>query len=33
MTRSAVIHVRRWWPVPMFLAISLVAQKAVVESR
>lgn len=33
MTRSAVILVRRWWPVPMFLAIALVAQKVFVESR
>jgi hypothetical protein len=33
MTSSAVMHVRRWWPVPMFLAIVLVAQKVFVESR
>jgi hypothetical protein len=33
MTRSAVIHVRRWWPVPMFLAVALVAQNVFVESR
>jgi hypothetical protein len=33
MTRSAVIHVRRWWPVPLFLAISLVAQNVLVERR
>jgi hypothetical protein len=33
MTRSAVIHVRRWWPVAVLLAISLVVQKAFFESR
>jgi hypothetical protein len=33
MTSSAVMHVHRWWPVPMFLAIVLVAQKVFVESR
>lgn len=31
--RSAVIHVRRWWPVPVLLAIALVVQKAFFESR
>jgi hypothetical protein len=31
--RSAVIHVRRWWPVPVLLATSLVVQKAFFESR
>jgi hypothetical protein len=31
--RSAVIHVRRWWPVPVLLATSLVVQKALFESR
>jgi hypothetical protein len=28
-----VIHVRRWWPVPVLLATSLVVQKAFFESR
>jgi hypothetical protein len=28
-----VIYVRRWWPVPLLLAISLVLQKAFFESR
>lgn len=30
--RSAVIHVRRWWPVPVLLTTSLVVQKAFFES-
>lgn len=33
MTRSAVIHVLRWWPVAGLLAISVVVQKVFVESR
>ena len=33
MTRSAAIIVRRWWPVAALLAISLVVQKALIESR
>jgi hypothetical protein len=28
-----VIHVRRWWPVPVVVAISLVVQKVFFESR
>ena len=28
-----MIHVRRWWPVPVLLAASLVVQKAFFESR
>ncbi len=28
-----MIYVRRWWPVPVLLAISLVVQKAFFESR
>ena len=28
-----MIHVRRWWPVPVLLATSLVVQKAFFESR
>ena len=31
--RSAVIRVRRWWPMPVLLATSLVVQKAFFESR
>ena len=31
--RSAVIRVRRWWPMPVLLATSLVVQKALFESR
>jgi hypothetical protein len=28
-----MIHVRRWWPLPVLLATSLVVQKALFESR
>jgi hypothetical protein len=28
-----VIHVRRWWPVPVLLAVSLFLQKVFFESR
>ena len=31
--RSAVFHVRRWWPVAVVLATSLGVQKAFFESR
>ncbi len=31
--RSAVIHLRRWWPVPALLAASLIMEKAFLESR
>ena len=33
MRRSVVIEVRRWGPVPMFLAIALAVQKVFVETR
>ncbi len=33
MTASAIDQLRRWWPVPVLLAISLVAQKVFFESR
>jgi hypothetical protein len=33
MTSSAIDHVRRWWPVPVLLAIALVVQKVFFESR
>ena len=33
MTGSASDHVRRWWPVPVALTISLFVQKTFFESR
>ena len=33
MTRSAVVHVCRWWPAAALITLSVVAQKIFVESR
>jgi hypothetical protein len=33
MTRAAAIYLRRWWPVPVLLAISVVAQWVILAGR